>query len=85
MSYYTTDIISSCIFGIDSNTLKNKSEFYEIGQKLIKHMKKYHLWHLIGMIFTNQIKSFGIKNFNQEFHNYFEQLIHKVIGFRKRK
>lgn len=51
---FTTDIIGSCVFGIEINSIKNpNAEFRKFGNKLIRSFVSNSLTIVLGLIMPN--------------------------------
>ncbi|XP_055388251.1 probable cytochrome P450 6a13 [Condylostylus longicornis] len=85
MTGYTADVLSSCLFGTDGDSIGNtNSEFCIASRKLLMNSSKYHnaikFW---AIMFPETAKKLGYCIFDKQSTKFFEQMLHKTIGFRK--
>lgn len=81
MQRFTIDIIGTCAFGIDSNTLRNPdSEFMKHSKRICQHTWRRSNSMLMPKIFTDLL---GIKTIDSDVEKYFMDLVKKILDFRE--
>ncbi|KAM7343839.1 cytochrome P450 6A1-like isoform 2-T2 [Cochliomyia hominivorax] len=81
---FTTDIISSCAFGIECNSLTNpNSEFPRLGKKSI--MEPRHNAIIMALIdgFPELARKFGMRILPDDVHQFFMKTITDTINYRE--
>lgn len=86
MARFTTDVIASCAFGLDSNSIKNPdSEFRQHGRNIVENIS---LWRLIkmriAMTFPWLIKLKIIGRFSLPSSDFFFKLTGDTIEYREK-
>ncbi|XP_065214526.1 probable cytochrome P450 6a18 [Planococcus citri] len=82
---YTTDVIGSCAFGVDTNSLQNPdSEFRIMGRRIFETR-----WQgFVRAFFTNipawAIKFFGLESIDKKVTDYFTKIIKDMVKFREK-
>ncbi|KAG5670855.1 hypothetical protein PVAND_001089 [Polypedilum vanderplanki] len=85
LARFLTDIISSCAFGFDSNSLENPdNEFRTISQKGLNLSKFKSLKCFLSMVFREKARKFGLRFFDEEINDYFSNLVETTIANRKK-
>lgn len=84
MSRFTIDIISSCAFGVDCNSLTNSdSEFPRLGRKSI--MERRHNAFIMALIdsFPKLARKLGMRVLPEDVHQFFMKTITDTIRYRE--
>lgn len=86
VSRYSTDIIGSCAFGIECNTLKNpESEFRKYGKKMF-HLNFFDkIRRALPMIFSRELLSkLHFKETNRDVERFFMKIVKETVDYRER-
>ncbi|XP_055320955.1 cytochrome P450 9e2-like [Sitodiplosis mosellana] len=84
MMRLTNDIISSCAFGLDTNTLKEpENEFYKMGKEIAYAIMGVKALFLLA--FPKVATWLGLKILNDQHDNFFRTVIHNTIEERQKK
>lgn len=84
LARFTTDIIGSCAFGIDCNSLVNpQSKFREMGKRMINFPKLKALKIFFAMMFRNAAQYVGICFNDQDVSEFFMRVVRDTINHRK--
>lgn len=85
VSRFTTDIIGSCAFGIDCNSLKNPdSEFRRFGRKIFEPNFKRRLKNWIFFAIPREILIYlGVKQMTEEIESFFMEVVKKTVEYRE--
>lgn len=82
---YTTDVISSCAFGFDANSLENpKTEFVKMGRKVLHFSKLKALKIFFAMGFREKAKVLGIRFNDIDVQDFFIKVVRETIELRKK-
>jgi cytochrome P450 family 6 len=82
---YTTDVISSCAFGFDANSLENpQTEFVKMGRKVLHFPKLKALKIFFAMGFREKAKKLGIRFNDQDVEDFFLKVVRDAINYRKK-
>ncbi|KAF5288518.1 hypothetical protein FQA39_LY15386 [Lamprigera yunnana] len=81
----TNDIIATCAFGIQCNSLKNRdNEFYVMGREA-SDFSGFKALKLVGHgISSTLMKLFNIKMFNSRVSSFFRKVINENLSLRKK-
>lgn len=84
---FTTDIIGSCGFGIDCNSLKNPdSEFRRYGKMIFDPPFRFSgLRNILFLVFPRLMKLLKIKQFHREVESFFITMVENTIEYREKK
>lgn len=85
VSRFTTDVIGSCAFGIECNTLKNpKSEFREYGSRTFdpRGFDKIKS-QLVFVLPRELLKALHVKQINSEVENFFMDVLRSTVSYRE--
>lgn len=81
---FTTDIIGSCVFGLECNSLKNpKTEFRIYGDQFIKSSLSNALIIVAGFVMPSILKFFKIRTTDKESTDFFVNVLEKNIKYRE--
>lgn len=80
---FTTDVIASCAFGIESNSLKDEdSKFYEMGQKAFEVKNVFERMIRIG--YPDIARKFGVKLLNKEMSDFYYSITKDTVEYREK-
>ena len=83
MARFTTDIIASCAFGINSNSLKDPdSEFVRNIRNVLKLSVKKGLTMLTAFFAPHLQKIFRLKVVDDKTNNYVRQIVWSTVQYR---
>ncbi|KAF2886489.1 hypothetical protein ILUMI_19683 [Ignelater luminosus] len=81
---FTTDIISSCAFGIECNSLKNPNcEFREYGRKLFDITIWEGVVRLIAFVAPDLVIYLKLKILRKELSNFFMNIVRETVNYRE--
>ncbi|KAE8748379.1 Cytochrome P450 CYP6 [Frankliniella occidentalis] len=82
---FSTDIISSVAFGIESNSMKNPdSEFRQMGHRIFESCLDVNLRHLLLFFGGDVMKTFSIRCVPAAVHNFFTRIVDEMIDYREK-
>lgn len=86
VSRFTTDIIGSCAFGIDCNSLKNpNSEFRNFGKKIFDSTLKNLMRNILVLALPNSLLTMlGIKQLDEGVSDFFIGVVRDTISYREK-
>lgn len=86
VSRFTTDIIGSCAFGIDCNSLKNdNSEFRNFGKKIFDTTLKNLIRNVLVLALPNNLLSMlRIKQLDEGVSEFFMGVVRDTVSYRER-
>ncbi|XP_065214503.1 probable cytochrome P450 6a23 [Planococcus citri] len=83
-SRYTTDVIGSCAFGVDTNSFTNPhSEFRKMGGRVFEFRWRLLVRFLIPKMPSWCIKFFGMEMFSKDVMDYFMKIIKDMVKYRE--
>jgi cytochrome P450 family 6 len=81
---FTTDVIGSCAFGIDCNSLRYPdSDFRKYGKKMINFPKLKALKLFFAMLFKKQAKALRLKMNDDDVSDFFINVVRETIESRR--
>lgn len=84
MSRYTTDVIGSCAFGIESNSLADENSlFYRMGAKVFREPRHRDFGQIFITAFPNFSRKLGLKLFSDDVSEFFIKVVRDTIELRK--
>lgn len=87
-SRFATDIIGSCAFGLDCNSLKNpNSEFRQFGKKIFESSSKLknRFRDVLVLALPNRIsEALGIKQVDEEVEEFFMRVVKNTVSYREK-
>ncbi|KAL0270235.1 UNVERIFIED_CONTAM: hypothetical protein PYX00_007707 [Menopon gallinae] len=85
MARFTTDVISSCAFGIETNSLENpKSEFREFGRKVLEPTWRSVLSNIVLNVNPKLGKILGLRFFTKETSDFFINAVRQTVEYREK-
>ncbi|XP_030555359.1 probable cytochrome P450 6a14 [Drosophila novamexicana] len=85
---YTVDVIGSCAFGIECNSLKDpQAQFRVLARKLFANQKRNVRWNLFKVNHVKLLLRLHIKTrtFDQEYTDFFLRLVRDTVELRERE
>jgi cytochrome P450 family 6 len=80
---FTTDVIASCAFGLDIDSLNNpQSEFRAMGKKIINFTKMKALKLIFASTFQNLAMKLGIRWNDVDVSDFFMKVVRDTIDYR---
>jgi cytochrome P450 family 6 len=84
LARYSTDIISSCAFGIQCNCLKNPdAEFRQWGRKIFEPSIRSAIIGTLSGLFPSLIKQLKLKVFDPNVSKYFLNMFQDTVTYRE--
>lgn len=84
LARFTTDVIGSCGFGIDCNSIADpKSEFRAMGKKMFNFSQWKNLKIFLGMLMRKEARALRMVFNDEETTNFVMQIVDKTIKHRK--
>ncbi|XP_053660254.1 probable cytochrome P450 6a14 [Anopheles marshallii] len=85
LARFTTDVIGTCAFGIECNTLDNPdSEFLKYGKRVFEHRLVAMLKMTFAMLFKGTATKLGVKVTDDDLEQFFLNLVHETVEYRER-
>jgi cytochrome P450 family 6 len=85
LARYSTDIISSCAFGIESNSLKNPdAEFRQWGRKIFEPSIKTSLIRSLSLLIPSSVKVLKLRILDAKISKYFRSMVEDTVNFREK-
>lgn len=85
MARFTMDVIGTCAFGIECNTLKDiDSEFYRLGRMAMEKPRHNPRINFLLSDMKGLARFFGIKTIRDEVSNFFMNVVRSTIDYRER-
>ncbi|KAE8737409.1 Cytochrome P450 CYP6, partial [Frankliniella occidentalis] len=82
---FSTDIISSVAFGIETNSMKDpESEFRRMGQRIFEPSLDVNLRALLAFFGGNIMKLFRIRGNPYDVHAFFTRIVDEMVTHRER-
>lgn len=82
---FTSDIIGSCAFGIDCNSLKNPdAEIYQTVMKIGRVQKHSFVVRLMTFSYPNLMRFFRVKVFPEFMSQFFYNLVKDIVEHREK-
>lgn len=81
---FNTDVIGSCAFGIRCRTLQSdRSEFREIGKKMM-HFNRVRLFKMyVAMLFRREARALGFRLVDADVSRFITQVVREAIAIRR--
>jgi cytochrome P450 family 6 len=84
LARYSTDVISSCAFGIECNCLKNPdAEFRKWGRKILEPNVKQRITAMLNVVCPSLVSALKLSLFPKEVCNYFRRMVRETVEYRE--
>lgn len=84
LARFTTDVLGSCGFGIDCNSIENpKSEFREMGKKMFNYSKLKNLKSMLCMLYKKEATRLNVRFSEEDLTEFVIQLVKTTIKYRR--
>lgn len=85
LARFTTDIIGTCAFGIECNSLEDKTaKFLEMGLKVFQQPRNSFIKQLIAVTYPNFARKLGIKTTRDDVSEFFMKVVRDVVEYREK-
>jgi len=85
LARYSTDVISSCAFGIECNCLKNPdAEFRKWGRKILETNIKQRITAMLNMLCPSLVYALKLTIFPKDVCNYFRRMVRETVDYREK-
>lgn len=85
LARFTTDIIGTCAFGIECNSLEDKkAKFLEMGLKVFQQPRNSFVKQLIAVTYPDFARKLGIKIVRDDVSEFFMNIVKEVVEFREK-
>lgn len=84
LARFTTDVIGSCGFGVECDSIRNsQSEFREMGKKMFNVTQVQSLKLFLAMLLPNEARALGVQFNSNEVIEFVTQMVKKTIQYRR--
>ncbi|XP_069702403.1 probable cytochrome P450 6a14 [Periplaneta americana] len=85
LARYSTDVIGSCAFGIQCNSLSNPdAEFRSWGRRIFMPTYKTRLFRLVTVVFPSLVKVLNVSPFPKDVGDYFMKMVRDTVAYREK-
>ncbi|XP_062562557.1 cytochrome P450 6a8-like [Armigeres subalbatus] len=85
LAMFTTDVIGTCAFGIECNTLNNPdSDFLKYGKMVFEQKLSIMAKFIFASLFKDLGRALGIKLVEADLENFFMGLVRETVEFREK-
>jgi cytochrome P450 family 6 len=85
LARFTTDVIGSCAFGLNCNSIRNRnSEFHEMGKCLFEQSVGIYFHKMLRSFFSFLLKLFHVRLHSDEITKIFMDVVKFVINYREK-
>ncbi|KAM7354431.1 cytochrome P450 6a16 [Cochliomyia hominivorax] len=82
---FTTDVIGSCVFGVQCNSLKDPNvEFRQIGKRIFGRKNFSIKYRLFSIFYAKILIMLGVKRFPKDMENFFVRIVRETVLERER-
>ncbi|KAH8250707.1 hypothetical protein KR032_000240, partial [Drosophila birchii] len=86
MARFTTDVIGTCAFGIECNTLRTPaSDFRTMGQKVFTDLRHGPLLTMFMFSFPEMARKLRMRFIPEDVHQFFMRLVDETIALRQQE
>jgi cytochrome P450 family 6 len=84
LARYSTDVISSCAFGIQCNCLKNPdAEFRNWGRKVFEPNIRQRITSMLQVVCPSLVYILKLSVFPKDVSNYFRRMVRETVEYRE--
>jgi cytochrome P450 family 6 len=85
LARYSTDVISSCAFGIQCNCLKNPdAEFREWGRKIFESSVRNSIITVVAITAPRLLSILKVSTLDPSISKYFRNMVEETVNYRER-
>jgi cytochrome P450 family 6 len=85
LARYSTDVISSCAFGIQCNCLKNPdAEFRQWGRKIFLSSPKKSITGFLSALAPSVLSILKLRDLDQNVSKYFQSMVQDTVNYREK-
>ncbi|NP_001352872.1 cytochrome P450-6a17-like [Lucilia cuprina] len=85
MARYTTDVIGTCAFGLDCNSLKNpEAEFRVMNRNIFTNFRHSRVVHLFMQLLPQVSKTLRMKELLDETHDFYFRIVKETMDYREK-
>ncbi|KMY88335.1 LOW QUALITY PROTEIN: uncharacterized protein Dsimw501_GD22640 [Drosophila simulans] len=88
MARYTTDVIGSCAFGTECNSLRDpQAEFRQVGRRLFQNSNRSIRWRIFRMTYLSSLVKLGlpVRIFHPDITKFFNRIVRETVELRERE
>ncbi|KAH8394682.1 hypothetical protein KR222_001678, partial [Zaprionus bogoriensis] len=86
MARFTTDVIGTCAFGIECNTLRNpNTDFRKMGSKVFTDLRHGAILTIFQISFPKLARKLRMRMTTDDVHEFFMGLVEETIAYRERE
>lgn len=84
LARFTTDIIGTCAFGIECNSLEDEmAKFLEMGLKVFQQPRNSLLKQIIAVTYPEFARKIGVKTVRDDVSEFFLKIVRDVVAYRE--
>jgi cytochrome P450 family 6 len=84
LARYSTDVISSCAFGIQCNCLKNpEAEFRQWGRRIFEPHFRQRMTSLLQVVYPSLVYTFKLSLVPRDVSSYFQRMVKETVEYRE--
>lgn len=81
---FTTDVIGSCAFGLQFNSMSDESsDFRKMGRKVLQPSKISAFSKLVRVFFPTMFRILNLRTFPKEVNNFFLSMVSETLKHRQ--
>lgn len=85
LARFTTDIIGSCAFGIECNSLEDETaKFLEMGLKVFQQPRNSFIKQLLAVVYPELARKLGVKTVRDDVAEFFMTVVKDVVEYREK-
>ncbi|XP_054740137.1 cytochrome P450 6a22-like [Anastrepha obliqua] len=85
LSRFTADVIGTCAFGIECNSLRNpKADFVVMGQRAIVENRHVKFIDTLIEAAPKLARALGMRKLPQEVHDFYMGIVHDTVAYREK-
>jgi len=88
MARYTTDVIGSCAFGTECNSLREpQAEFRQVGRRIFRNSNRSIRWRIFKMTYLSSLAKLGlpVRIFHPDITKFFNRIVRETVELRERE
>ncbi|XP_075169576.1 cytochrome P450 6a8-like [Haematobia irritans] len=86
LARFTTDVIGSCAFGLECNSLKDpEAKFRKMGQKVFTERRHGRFLFAFAQAYPDMARKFGLAFIPEDVSNFFMKVVRDTVEYRERE